>query len=126
MLAVKTAGWLILFLVFVDEVLALVALGHWGWHLSPAWLWVWLLPLVGMLAWFSFASPQARYRHRVGRPVVKALVFGAATYGLWDTGHETLAVALLVFSVVVNGLAQIPGVYALVDESRGRRGSASA
>ncbi len=111
----KTAGWLILSLVFLDEVLALVALGHWGWHLDPGWLWVWLLPLAGMLAWFGFASPQARYRHPVGRPLVKTLVFGSAAYGLWDTGHEGLAVAFLVFSVVINALAQLPGVYALVE-----------
>ena len=77
-----TAGWLILLLVFVDELLALVALGHWGWHLDPDWLWVWALPLVGMLAWLCFASPKARYGHPVGRPVVKTLVFGSATFGL--------------------------------------------
>ena len=81
---------------------------------------VWLLPLVGMLVWFFFASPKARYGHRVGRPVVKVLVFGAAGYGLWDSGHPMLAVAFVVFSVVVNAFAQIPGVYALVDESAGR------
>jgi hypothetical protein len=46
--------------------------------------------------------------------VVKVLVFGAACLGLWWIGSPTLAVALLVFSVVVNGLAQLPGVRALV------------
>ena len=115
----KTAGWLILFLVFVDEVLAMVALGYWGWHLEPGWLWVWVLPLVGMLAWYSFASPKARYRHPVGRPFVKLLVFGLATYGLWDTDHATLAGAFLVFSVAINALAQIPGVYSLVEHRDG-------
>lgn len=118
MARVKTAGWLILFLVFADEVLALVALGYWGWHLDPAGLWVWLLPLLGMVAWYSFASPKARFGHPVGRPMVKLLVFGCATYGLWDTDQATLAGAFLVFSVAVNALAQIPGVYALVDEAK--------
>ena len=117
MARVKTAGWLILLLVFVDEVLALVALGYWGRHLDPAWLWIWALPLVGMLAWYSFASPKARFRHPVGRPVVKVLVFGFAAYGLWDTDHATLAGAFLVFSVAVNALAQIPGVHALLDDT---------
>ena len=115
---VKTAGWLILFLVFVDEVLALVALGYWGWHLDPAWLWVWLLPLVGAQAWFWFASPKARWGHPLGRPLVKLLVFGFAAYGLWDTDHATLAGAFLVFSVAVNALAQVPGVHALVEAGR--------
>jgi hypothetical protein len=42
------------------------------------------------------------------------VVFGAASAGLWWAGHEGLAVALLVFSVVVNALAQLPAVRALV------------
>ena len=33
-----------------------------------------------------------------------------ASAGLWAAGHHGLAVALLVFSVVVNGLAQLPTV----------------
>lgn len=111
----KVAGWLILLLVFVDEVLALVALGYWGWHLDPGWLWVWLLPLAGSQAWFWFASPQARWGHPLGRPLVKLLVFGFATYGLWDTGHPTEAAAFFVFSVAINALAQIPAVSSLVD-----------
>ena len=106
---------MILLLVFVDEVLAVAALGYWGWHLEPAWLWVWLLPLVGMQAWFWLASPKARFGHPIGRPLVKLLVFGLAAYGLWHTGHPTTAGAFLVFSFSVNALAQIPGVHALLD-----------
>lgn len=119
----KIAGWLILFLVFVDEVLALIALGYWGWHLDPGWLWVWLLPAVGAQAWFWFASPQARWGHPLGRPLVKLLVFGFATYGLWDTGHPTEAGAFFVFSVAINALAQIPAVAELPSQvgAAGRR-----
>jgi hypothetical protein len=118
MVVVKVAGWLVLLLVFVDEVLALVALGYWGWHLEPAWLWVWLLPLAGAQAWFWFASPKARYGHALGRPLVKLLVFGFAAYGLWATDHATGAGAFLVFSVAINALAQIPAVASLVDPAR--------
>ena len=39
---------------------------------------------------------------------MKVLVFGLASLGLWAAGHHRLAVALLVFSVVVNALAQLP------------------
>ena len=117
----RVLAWSVLSLVFVDEVLALVALGYWGWHQEPAWLWVWLLPLVAAQAWFWFASPKAPYGHRLGRPVVKVLVFGAAAIALWDTGHPAVAGAFLVFSAVVNALALLPVVSQVLDEStRGR------
>ena len=51
-------GWTVLALVFVDELLAMAGLGVYGWSTSARWLLVWLLPLLGMLAWFLFASPR--------------------------------------------------------------------
>ena len=42
--------------------------------------------------------------------MVKVLVFGLASWALWDAGHHGWAIALLVFSVVVNGLAMLPRV----------------
>ena len=106
-------GWSVLMLVFVDEVLAVAAFGVWGWQQDPRWLWVWLLPLAAMTAWFLFASPKARYGGRLRRPLVKMVVFGLATLALWDAGHPDLAVGLLAFSVAVNALAQIPAIAAL-------------
>ena len=44
------------------------------------------------------------------RPVTKVMVFGLASLALWDAGHPAWALVLLVFSVVVNGLAQIPSI----------------
>ncbi len=110
MAAVAAFGWTVLALVFLDELLAMAGLGVYGWSASPRWLLVWLLPLLGMLVWFLFASPRARFGSAVVRPVVKVVVFGAASWGLWVAGHHSLAVALLVFSVVVNGLAMIPAI----------------
>ena len=109
-------GWSVLALVFLDELLAMTGLGVYGWSTSPRWLLVWLLPLLGMLAWFLFASPQARFGSPVVRPVVKVLVFGLASAGLWAAGHHALGVALLAFSVAVNGLALLPAIRALVEE----------
>jgi hypothetical protein len=103
-------GWTVLALVFLDELLAITGLGVYGWSTSARWLLVWLLPLLGMLAWFLFASPKARFGTPVVRPLVKVLVFGLASLGLWAAGHHSLAVALLVFSVVINGLAMIPAI----------------
>ncbi|MEP9361766.1 DUF2568 domain-containing protein [Nocardioides sp. CN2-186] len=112
-------GWWVLALVFVDELLAVAAFGVWGWAHDPRWLLVWLLPLVAMTLWFLFASPRAAYGGAVRRPLVKVVVFGLASLALWDVGHETWAVALLVFSVVVNALAQLPGVRALTEAAGG-------
>ncbi|MBM0127151.1 YrdB family protein [Pimelobacter simplex] len=109
-------GWSVLALVFLDELLAMAAFGVWGWDRSPRWLLVWLLPLAAMTVWFLFASPKARYGDGLVRPLVKVVVFGLAALALWDAGHEAWAVALLVFSVVVNGLAQLPSIRVLVED----------
>jgi hypothetical protein len=108
---VEVFAWGVLGLVFLDELLAIAALGIWGWQVgSPRWLLVVLLPLLAMTAWWLFASPKARFGGGGRREVVKVLVFGVASWALWDAGHEGAAVALLVFSVVVNGLARLPAI----------------
>lgn len=112
-------GWVVLSFVFLDELLAMVAFGVWGWQASPAWLLVWLAPLLAMAAWFLLASPKARYGGPVSRPVTKVVVFGLASLALWSAGHPAWALALLLFSIVVNGLAQLPRVRALTGSPPG-------
>ena len=112
-----TFGWSVLALVFLDELLAMAGLGAYGWSTSARWLLVWLLPLLGMLTWFFFASPKARFGSPVVRPVVKVLVFGLSSLGLWAAGHHALAVTLLVFSVLVNSLAQVPAIRQLANDA---------
>jgi len=103
-------GWVVLALVFVDELLAVTCAGIWGWHAPGRAILVWLLPLVVMAIWFFFASPKARFGGPVRRPVVKVVVFVLASLALWDVGHTQLAVAMLVFSLLINALAQIPAI----------------
>ena len=116
---VTTFAWIVLTAVFVDELAVMAAFGVWGWQADPRWLLVWLLPLLAMLVWFYFASPKARYGGPVVRPVTKVLVFGSGTLALWDAGHQGWALALLVCSVVVNGLAQLPRVRELGEQVTG-------
>jgi hypothetical protein len=118
---VKGFGWTVLGLVFLDELLAMAAFGVWGWDSSPRWLLVWLLPVVAMSTWFFLASPKARYGGTVARPVAKVVVFGLASLALWDAGHPGWALALLVFSVVINALAMIPAIAALAVEAESGR-----
>ena len=127
MWAMLAFGWAVLALVFLDELAAMAAFGVWGWDAGSAHgarlLLVWLLPLVAMLVWFLLASPKARYGGPVVRPVAKVLVFGLAALALDDAGHPVWALALLVFSIVVNGLAMIPSIHSLADDSGPGAGS---
>jgi hypothetical protein len=104
---VTALAWVVLGLVFLDELLACAAAAVAGAATPVPWLLAWLLPVVVVAVWFCFASPKAPYGEPVVRPVVKVLVFVLASLGLWLAGHHGAAVALLVFSAVVNGLAQL-------------------
>ena len=114
-------GWLVLALVFVDELLAAAAAAVWGNHAGGVLLAV-VMALVVVAVWWTFASPKAPLGGPVVRPVTKVLVFGLAGLGLWAAGHHGWAVAFLVFSVVVNGLALLPSIQALVSEAEARGG----
>jgi hypothetical protein len=104
-------AWLVLMLVFLDELAAVAAFGVWGWEIgNPPGLWVVVLPLVAMTVWWAFASPKARYGDRGRRELVKVLVFGLASLALWDAGHHGWALALLIVSVLVNAVALHPRV----------------
>ncbi|WP_161988630.1 DUF2568 domain-containing protein [Pedococcus bigeumensis] len=114
-------GWLVLALVFVDELLAAAAAAVWGNHESGVLLAI-VMALVVVAVWWIFASPKAPLGGPVVRPVTKVLVFGLASLGLWGAGHHGWAVTFLVFSVVVNGLALLPSIQALVPDAEARGG----
>jgi hypothetical protein len=115
---VQGFAWGVLSLVFLDELAAMAAFGVWGWQVgSPRWLLVVVLPLLAMTVWWLFASPKARFGSGGRREVAKVLVFGLASVALWDAGHPGWAVALLVFSVVVNGLAMLPSIRAVAEQT---------
>ena len=106
------AGWVVLAAVFLDELLAAAAAAVWGHAVGGALLATAMVVLVVAL-WWGFASPKAPMDGPVLRPLTKVLVFGFASVGLWAAGHHGWAVGLLVFSIVVNALAQLPAVRGL-------------
>ena len=112
-------GWLVLALVFVDELLAAAASAVWGAYAGGVPLAI-IMPLLVIVVWWSFASPKAPRGGPVVRPVTKVLVFGLAGIGLWAAGHHAWAVAFLAFSIVVNGLALLPSIQALVSDADAR------
>jgi hypothetical protein len=108
-------GWTILALVFGDELLVMAAFGVWGYAAQGVLLAV-VLPIVAMLDWWTFGSPKAPYGGPVRRPVFKTIVFLLGSLALWDAGHPGWAVALVAFSAVINALAQLRFVRALIPE----------
>lgn len=111
----RAFGWAVLGLVFVDELACMTAFGMWGWAVGGPvrWLLVVAAPIAAMTAWYLFASPKAPHGGSWRRPLAKLVVFGLAALALWHTGHGGWAIALLVFSVVINALAQLPSISAL-------------
>lgn len=112
------AGWTVLGLVFIDELLLVTAVwvgaAHaWGWAAGP------VAGVAVVMAWWLFASPKAPYGGPLVRPVTKTVVVVAAVVGLWAAGHPAATVALLVFSALVNGLAQLPSVRRLTADTGG-------
>ena len=112
-------AWAVLALVFLDELFAVAAAVTWG-RWASGWLLGAAAGLAVVVVWFLFASPRARFGHPVGRPVVKVAVFTLASLGLAVAGHPGWALALLGFSAVVNGLAQLPSVRAAAAEASPR------
>ena len=109
-------GWTVLGLVFVDELLLMTALAVWGSD-AGGWLLAVLDAAAGVLVWFLFASPKARYGGQVARPLAKTLVVAAAVAGLAAAGHPGWAVALAVFSVLINAAAQHPDIRVLPERA---------
>ena len=108
-------AWLVLTLVFVDELLLIVAAAIWGAHVSD-WPGAIIAAIATVAVWWAFASPKAPYGDDRVRPVVKVVVFTLGSAGLLAAGHPGWALALLVFSVVINALAQLPQVRAVLRE----------
>jgi hypothetical protein len=112
-------GWTVLGLVFLDELLLVVAAwvagaNAWGWEGGA------LAGLLVVLAWWTFASPKAPYGGRVARPLTKILVVLGSCAGLWWADHHVAATALLLFSVVINVLGLLPSVSRLAVDAGGR------
>jgi len=112
-------GWVVLALVFLDELLLMAGLAVWGAH-AGGWRLAIGAALAGMGVWYLFASPKAPYGGQVVRPVAKLLVLAAATAGLVVAGHPGWAVALVVFSVVINLVALHPDIARLASEAENR------
>ncbi len=90
-------------LAFLLEIVALLILSDWGWHRGASTgtrlLQAIAVPLVAAVIWGLFAAPKARIPVPLpGQLAVKALVFGAAAWALFDLRLPILG---MVFAVIV-------------------------
>jgi hypothetical protein len=95
---------------FVLELIALGALGWWGWAQTDSWwraLWAIGLVLLAAIVWGTFAVPNDPSRGGnglvqvpgVARLALELLVFGAAALALKSLGRPTLALAFTILIV---------------------------
>lgn len=84
---------------FLLELLALAALGFWGWRIAdgPAAraLFAVAFPLAAAVVWGAFVAPQASFAAPEGvKLLLQVAIFGLAAFGLARTGHPGMAAGL--------------------------------
>lgn len=110
-------------LAFLLELLALAALCFWGFHIgSSTAIHIVLgiaLPVVAAVLWGLFAAGGGpKYTTPPWFKIfIKALVYGAATVGLFVTGHPVLAIVFAALVIVNTALIRIGNL----DAGMGRR-----
>ncbi|MFI1996204.1 YrdB family protein [Actinoplanes sp. NPDC020271] len=92
-------------LAFLLELVALAALGYWGFKAGPGVAAKVALavgaPLLAAIVWGLFASPKATVSlPLVGVLVVKGLVFGSATLALYAVGNRATATCFAMIVVI--------------------------
>lgn len=114
-------------LAFLLEIVALVLLAYWGFHVGSNTAVQWLLglgaPAVMIVVWGTFAAPKARVKLPLaGVMAVKVVVFAAATAAGYAAGWRA-------FSIVFGVVALVNALVAAFDREslmhRSRSGSAS-
>jgi hypothetical protein len=89
---------------FLLEIVILIALGCWGWHLSETWIRYIVapaLPLIAAVLWGVFRIPNDPKPAPVAIPGILRLLlelglFGLASWALNDLGYSRLAIILAI------------------------------
>ena len=101
---------------FLLEMVALVAIGYWGFS-QHSGIWRWMLgigfPVVAAAAWATFAVPADPSRSGeapvpvpgVLRLALELALFGFAAWALYDAGNPALALILVAVTAVHYGLS---------------------
>jgi hypothetical protein len=98
---------------FALELCALAALAYWGFSTGDGLGKILLglgVPLLVVLVWGTFGSPGAPFRAAAPlRLALLAVIFGWAVIGLWQTGHQVLALLLAAAAVLNTALLRVLG-----------------
>lgn len=94
---------------FLLELVALAAVGYWGFQTGENVVVQWLLgigtPLLIAVIWGMFIAPRARFHlHPLVKEALALIVFGSATLALIVVGQSTLGIvfmAVALFNSVV-------------------------
>ncbi|MGK5556675.1 YrdB family protein [Actinomadura kijaniata] len=109
---------------FALELVALVALGWWGFHTgggAPVHVALGVgAPLAAAVVWGLFAAPKARFTVPLaGVLAVKALVFGAAAVALYALGWPVPAVLFAAAALANTALASVDRAAHMHEPRRG-------
>ncbi|HJP71707.1 MAG TPA: YrdB family protein [Candidatus Limnocylindria bacterium] len=102
----------VLGLHFLLELIALFAVGYWGWMThdgTQRWLWAMALPLLLATVWAVFRVPGDGGDPIVTVPgpvrlLIELGIMGTAVALLWSSGQATWAIVLLALVVLDYGL----------------------
>jgi len=95
---------IILAIRFLLEMLALIALGYWGYDLGKGmWMklsFMFLFPIIMMFIWGMFISPKAIFEiPEWFRILLELSLFGIAAFGLYNSGLNTLAILFILIVI---------------------------
>jgi hypothetical protein len=93
---------------FLLEIMMLIVLGCWGWHLGTDWLRYLLaagFPVIAAVLWGNFRIPNDPKPAPIAIPgplrlLLEWVLFGLAVYGLKVLGHPQLSIWLAIVVIV--------------------------
>ena len=93
---------------FLLEIVMLIILGCWGWHLSETWLKYIAtpgLPLIAAVLWGVFRIPNDPKPAPVAIPGILRLLlelglFGLSTWALYDLGYSKSAIIMTLIAIL--------------------------
>ncbi|KQL52249.1 hypothetical protein AN964_00955 [Heyndrickxia shackletonii] len=99
-------SYILMAIIFLVEIVALVAYGYWGFHIGKGIGMKMVLgigtPLLVAFFWGLFLAPKATIPVNVPlRIFLKLIVFGLASVAVYATGRHILAGDFLVVAIIV-------------------------
>lgn len=113
---------IILFLVFLSELTALIALGYWGWQTQNVPFLKWVsgfgIPAIAAVFWGLLLAPKSVFSVGVSiKLVLKLVVYTISTWALFMAGKGQIALIFFIVSILLNAVAEI--FHMTIDSTQG-------